>query len=161
MKTVTVILMLGLLPTLCQAQSKVRSRDLTGEWKLVIDIDERELRDEIEDGAEDFNRLGEIIAEAAVDLAVDIIDEIDIRFRFRDDNRVRIEVYVFGIQEVEYADWYINRDGELIIEDDDNDHIAIDDLDVWLREDELLMAFEKDRGKLEYQNIYLIRVDRD
>jgi len=161
MKTVTVLLMLALLPTLSQAQSKVRSRDLKGEWKLVIDIDERELRDEIEDGAEDFDRLGEIIAEAAVDLAVDIIDEIDIRFRFRDDNRVRIEVDVFGAHEVEYADWYINRDGELVIEDEDNDHIAIDDLDVWLREDELLMAYEKDRGKLEYQNVYLIRVEWD
>lgn len=153
--------MLALLPMFGQAQSKVRSRDLVGEWKLVIDIDELDLREEIEDGTEDLDRLGEIISEAAVDLAVNIIDEIDIRFQFRDDNQVRIEVDVFGSHEVEYAEWYINKDGELIIEDEDSHHIGIDDLDVWLKEDDLLMAFEKDHDKLEYQNIYLIRVDRD
>ncbi len=161
MKTAHLIATFMLIPLIGLSQSKVRESDLVGEWKLVIDIHQDDIRDEIEQETEDLDRLGEIISRAAVNFAADIIDKIDIRFRFKDNNRVRIEVDVFGAHEVEYADWYINRHGELIIEDDDNDHVAIDDLEVWLRDDELLMAFEKDRDHLRYQNVYLIRIDRD
>jgi len=159
MKTASFILVLALTPLFVFGQSKVRERDLLGEWKLVIDIDEREIKDEIDGGSEDMDRFGEIVAAAAIDFAMDMIDEIDIRFRFKSNNQVRIDVEAFGVTEVEYAEWYINRHGELVIEDEDND--AIDEVDIWLRDDELLMAFEKDNGRLSYQNVYLIRVDRN
>ena len=95
------------------AQTKVKEKDLIGEWKLVIDLDEVE--DEIERELEDENWLAARFARSISNFALDIVEEIDIRMDFRENGEVRIEVDAFGAREVEYSEWYINRDGEKLV----------------------------------------------
>jgi len=138
------------------AQEKVREKDLIGEWQLVLDIDREDIEREIE---EEENWLARSFAKSVSSFALDIVESIDIEFEFRRNGDVRIEVEVFGEREVEYAEWYINRDGELVIEGEDHDRIEIDDIDVFMMKDGKLHAYEKGRrGKLyEKEEVYLKR----
>ncbi len=148
------------------AQTKVKEKDLIGEWKLVIDLDEVE--DEIERELEDENWLAARFARSISNFALDIVEEIDIRMDFRENGEVRIEVDAFGAREVEYSEWYINRNGELIIEDEDNDrgrrskrnrsvHFG-DDNDVWMMDGNKLFAYDRGyRGRLKKQEVYMVK----
>lgn len=136
------------------AQRPVKEKDLKGVWQLVIDIDREEVKRDIEDEESVF---ASILAKSLTNVVFDLIDEIDIQFEFLPDNRVRIEAEIFGASEVEYADWHINDDGELVIGDTDNFHVNSDDGDdVWLKEGDLLVAYErKDYGKRRNKEVYL------
>ncbi len=149
-----------------QAQSKVKERDLIGEWELVIDLDE--VRDEIEEEIEEENRWVASFARSISNFALDVVESIDITMDFRDNGEVKIIVEVMGEREVEYSEWFINNDGELIIEDDDDNRwrrnkssrIDIDDADVWMMEDGKLQAYEKSRrGRLEKKKeVYMKKI---
>lgn len=140
-----------------QAQKKVKEKDLLGEWELVIDLDE--VRDELEEELEEEeNWLVGRFAKNISNFALDIVEGIDITMDFRINGEVKIIVQVMGEREVEYSEWFINDDGELVIEDDDNDRwrnsrsskVDIDNADVWMWEDGKLQAYEKGRrGRLE------------
>lgn len=137
------------------AQKKVKEKDLIGEWELVIDIDMEDIEEELE---EEENWLARSFAKSVSSFALDIVESIDIEFEFRKNGDLRIDIEVMGEREVEYAEWYINRDGELVIEaEDDRDQIKIDDIDVFMMKDGKLVAYEKGRrGKLyEKEEIYL------
>lgn len=138
------------------AQERVKEKDIIGEWELILDIDREDIEREIE---EEENWLARSFAKSVSSFALDIVESIDIDFEFRENGDLRIEVEVFGEREVEYAEWYINRDGELIIESEDQDRVHIDDIDVFMMEDGNLVAYEKGRrGKLyEKEEIYLKR----
>lgn len=136
------------------AQKKVREKDVIGDWELVIDIDRDDIEREI---GEEENWLARSFAKSISNFALDIVESIDIDLQFRENGDLRIEVEVFGEREVEYAEWYINRDGELIIDSEDSDHVHIDDIDVFLMDEGKLVAYEKGRkGRLyEKEEIYL------
>ena len=78
---------------------------------------------------------------------------------FLKDNEVRVSTEAFGEDDVEYTDWYINSRGELEIGDtdhwDDNDDI------VWLMEDGLLIAYDRDgRTKVDDDaRVYMVKID--
>jgi len=102
---------------------------------------------------------GEIIAKAVVGVVFDVIDELDIYFDFRDNGKVRIEVDIFGVEDIEYADWYINKYGELVIDDTD---VIDNDNDVWLLEGNRLVAYERHshgRKDHDYHEVFLRRID--
>jgi len=139
------------------AQKKVKEKDLIGEWELVIDIDMKDIEEELE---EEENWLAKSVAKSVSSFALGIVESINVEFEFRENGDVRIDVEVMGEREVEYAEWYINKDGELIIEaEDERDQIKIDDIDVFMMKDRNLVAYEKGRrGKLyEKEEIYLKR----
>ena len=97
-------------------------------------------------------------ARSISNFVLDIVESIDIEFEFRPNGDLRIEVEVMGEREVEYAEWYINRDLELIIEaEDDNDHLDIDDIDVFMMKDGKLRAYEKGRRGRLYEKGNLLR----
>lgn len=135
-----------------QAQSKVKERDLKGHWKMVFNLDEDYIQQELED--EDVPWLGRVIVEGVTGVVFNILDEIDIKFEFQRDHRLKIMVDAFGEESVEYAHWHINSRGGLVLEDDD-------DNDVWLFKGDHLVAYEKQNGSLERQPLYLERVDRE
>ena len=140
------------------AQKKVRERDVEGEWKMVIDLD----REEFEEDWDEESEFGRFIAESVTDFVYDIIDEIDIYFEFQSHNRVRVTAGAFGEREVKYTDWHINQDGELIIGEVDDFDIDIGEQedDIWMLEDGVLLSYDKgDHGELDYNNVYLVRVD--
>ncbi|WP_422008361.1 hypothetical protein [Roseivirga pacifica] len=159
-KLITLMLLVGISGSLT-AQSKVKERDVVGEWELVIDIDRREIEEEIE---EESNWLARRFAKSVSNFALDIVESIDIVMDFKDDGDLKITANVFGAREVEWASWYINRDGELIIEDlddRDDDHFTLSDSDVWLfdKDEDHLVPYEKSRrGRLaENEDVYLRR----
>lgn len=148
------------------SQTKVKEKDVIGQWDLIIDLDE--IEDEIERDLEDENWLAARFAKSISNFALNIVEEIDIRMDFREDGELKISVNAFGVRETEYAEWYINRDGELVIEDEDdrrgrsrrNRHINIgDDDDVWMMRGDKLVAYEKGyRGRMKRkEEIYMVK----
>lgn len=151
MKRITTTLLLLAVCVSLQAQSKVRERDILGDWDLIIDLDE--VKEEIEDDLDrEDNWLARRFARGISNFALDIVESIDVRMRFREDGEVKIMLNIFGERDSEYARWYINRDGELIIEDDDRRRGKrkfsmgySDDDSVWMMKDGKLQAYEKSR----------------
>jgi hypothetical protein len=72
---------------------------------------------------------------------------------------LKVSVDAFGDEEIEYAKWEINSDGELKL--GDTDKFQSDDDTVWLIKGRRLVAFEyNERGKLHQKDsIYLERID--
>lgn len=168
MKKLTTTLLLVLVCASLSAQSKVREKDILGEWDLVIDLDEA--RDEIEEELEEEESwLARRFARGISNFAMDIVERIDIKFDFREDGEVKLSINILGEREIEYMDWSINDDGELVIEDNDRDRRDdrrgrnnnsfnfSDDDDVWMMKNGRLQAFEKTRrGRLEIkEEVYL------
>lgn len=165
MKKLTTTLLLVMFCASLTAQSRVREKDILGEWDLVIDLEET--RDEIEEELEEEESwIARRFARGISNFALDIVEKIDIKFDFREDGEVKMTINIFGERDVEYLDWSINDDGELIIEDDDRDrrrnrnHSSFnfsDDDDVWMMKNGRLQAFEKTRrGRLEVkEEVYL------
>lgn len=166
MKKLFTLIMAVSFCTAINAQNKVTEKAVIGEWQLIIDTDE--IEDEIEEELENEHWLARRFARSISNFALDIVGEIDIRMDFRKDGELRIEVDAFGTREVEYAEWYINRDGELIIEDDDdwrskrnrrNRSINFgDDNDVWMMDGDKLVAYDRGyRGRLKKQEVYMVK----
>jgi len=151
MKSIALSLMLVLFIGFnAQAQGKVKERDLRGQWKMVFDFDEDFIEEELD--SKDIPWFGRMVAESVSSFVFNILDEIDIQFEFQPDHRLKILIEVFGEREVEYAHWYINSRGALVLDDDDNDD------DVWLFEGDRLVAYEKYHRSLKKQPVYLVRV---
>ncbi len=138
-----ILTLIGFTATTVQSQDRVRERDLVGTtWKMVFDLDEEA------DGA--FERV--------ILNAVDgLLDEIDIYFEFHDDNEMTVWAGAFGDEEEEEdGEWYINGRGQLFL--DDTDHVDADD-NVWMRDGDRLIPFERKRGRLVRKDeVYLKRV---
>ncbi len=149
------MMILGVISSAAIAQDKVRRSDVEGKtWKLKIDIDD-ELEEELDDADDAFER---IIIKSVAGLVDGIIDGIDIYFEFMPNNELKITVEAFGEREVEYTEWYINKNGALVIEDTDS--FDTDSDDIWLFVDDVLVAFDEDwDGDLDDQNVYLVRID--
>lgn len=156
MKKLITLCLLLMVTSAAWAQQKVKEKDIIGPWQLVIDIDREDIEREIE---EEENWLARSFAKSVSSFALDIVESIDVEFEFRKNGDLRIEVNVMGEREVEYAEWYINGDGELVIEDEGENHIHIDDVDVFMMEDGKLVAYEKGkRGRrIAKEEIYLKR----
>ncbi|MFZ9045850.1 MAG: hypothetical protein ACO2ZZ_08280 [Cyclobacteriaceae bacterium] len=147
---ITALMVMGVAT---QAQQKVNEDDLVGNWKLVIDIEE-ELEREAD---EEDNPFARMMIRGVSGLVEGILDNIDIYFDFQRDGEVKILVEAFDENEVDYAKWYINRNGELIIEDLDNDKIQFDDDDVWMMDGKFLVSIEED-GTIQ-ENVYMTKIE--
>lgn len=148
MKTPLPVLLLFLFAgvSVANAQTRVHYKDLSGTWKLEINIDEEDL--------EEGNTAWDRIVSKTVD---GVLDEIDIYFEFKRENELRVVVDVFGEREVEYSEWHID-DGALYF--GDSEHFDIDD-SIWMFDGGNLAAYNEDRrGRLvkDNQNVYLHRV---
>ncbi|MDA0196167.1 MAG: hypothetical protein O2887_07725 [Bacteroidetes bacterium] len=160
MKKITLLILTIAVTITAYGQSKVMEKDVIGEWKLVIDIDKDQIEREIEDDEDDddMGMFGEFITKSVVGVVFDFIDELDIYFDFRNNGKVRIEVDIFGVEEVEYADWHINKHGELVIDDTD---VINSDVDVWLLDDNRLVAQDRHSHgrKDDDHEVFLRRID--
>ncbi len=151
MKSIALVLVLLYVGFSSPAQKKVKERDLKGHWHMVFDIEDDFIEEEIED--QDIPWLGEIIAKGVSGIVLDVLDEVDVRFEFQKDNRLKIMIDAFGEESVEYAHWMIDSKGGLILDEDEQDD------DVWLFNEGKLYAYEKDNGSLKRQPVYLERVN--
>ncbi len=86
------------------------------------------------------------------------MDEIDIKFDFREDGALRVRVEAFDEKdETEYSTWEINSRGQLSLGESDS---FDSDETIFMQDGDRLVAFEQKRGKLvRKDSIYIIRVD--
>ena len=141
-KPLLIVLLFGFIATFAQAQSRVKSKDLSGTWKMVFDVEKE----------------GDSAAERVILNAVGgFLDEIDIYFEFLPDNELKVRVDAFGDEEIEYSEWHITKAGELSL--GESEHFEDDD-SVWMFRGKRLVSYEYEDGRRvkEKENVYLERV---
>lgn len=153
-KQFLLILFVSLFAYSTTLAQRLRDKDVIGEWELVIDIDEDRIEEEIEEEGSNF---ATSFASAIAGFAIDIVEDLDIVMVFHKDHTLDIVVEMWGSEEIEEGEWYINDDGALvIIEDDDYDG---KDHDVWVKDGKNLVQLEKNRDYDDEANVYLKRLD--
>ena len=68
---------------------------------------------------DDIPFFGEWIAESVISVVSNILDDLEIYFDFSENGRVKVVAEIFGEREVEYSEWFINDNGELVIGETD------------------------------------------
>lgn len=150
MKKIALLCMVALLSSsFVSAQSKVKDRDVLGEWKLHVD-----LQKEIQDKDSDLNFLEKALVGAVSGIITTAMNHVDIRFDFKRNNEVILKIYNKDedTTETETLKWFINNQGQLEIDDLDNDHVNVQHDGAWMLLDKQLVAVEG--GKIE-QAVYL------
>ncbi|GIV58602.1 MAG: hypothetical protein KatS3mg042_1515 [Rhodothermaceae bacterium] len=138
------LFVLALIVPAALAQHRVAPVDLYATWKLVIDLDERAADSALE--------------RFALKVARGFLDEVDIRFVFLDDGRLKVITRAFDDDEpdVEYSEWRINDRGELILGEADT--VDVEDT-VGLWEGGRLVAYEYEDGRRQRkQEVFLRRL---
>jgi len=116
-----------LLVTPAAAQKRVDPDRLDGTWKLVFDIDA-----DAEESA-----LGRVALRAVAGL----LEEVEVRFAFLDDARLRVMVDAFGEKDEDWSEWHVAPEGYLVL--GESEHFDVEDT-VWLFDGDRLVAFERD-----------------
>lgn len=135
--------------SLMNAQSKVKDRDVLGEWKLHVD-----LQKEIQDKDSDLNFLEKALVGAVSGIVTTAMNHVDIRFDFKRNNEVILKIHNKDEDktETEILKWFINKQGQLEIDDLDNDHVNVQHDGAWMLLDKQLVAVEDGKVK---QAVYL------
>ena len=150
MKKIAFLFLAALLSSsLMNAQSKVKDRDLLGEWKLHVD-----LQKEIQDKDSDLNFLEKALVGAVSGIVTTAMNHVDIRFDFKRNNEVILKIHNKDEDktETEILKWFINKQGQLEIDDLDNDHVNVQHDGAWMLLDKQLVAVEYGKVK---QAVYL------
>lgn len=150
MKKIAFLFLAALLSSsLMNAQSKVKDRDVLGEWKLHVD-----LQKEIQDKDSDLNFLEKALVGAVSGIVTTAMNHVDIRFDFKRNNEVILKIHNKDEDktETEILKWFINKQGQLEIDDLDNDHVNVQHDGAWVLLDKQLVAVEDGKVK---QAVYL------
>ena len=150
MKKIAFLFLAALLSSsLMNAQSKVKDRDMLGEWKLHVD-----LQKEIQDKDSDLNFLEKVLVGAVFGIVTTAMNHVDIRFDFKRNNEVILKIHNKDDDktETEILKWFINKQGQLEIDDLDNDHVNVQHDGAWMLLDKQLVAVEDGKVK---QAVYL------
>lgn len=143
-----------LLITTGLSQHRLKEKDVLGNWKLIIDIDE-ELQEAENDLEKEDNVVGKIVLSSISGLVNGILDEVEIYMEFLPKGEAKIWIEAFGEKEIEYTSWRIDDNGKLFIEDTDS---YSSDQDFWVMKDGVLVSSEG-RNEENHQNVYLVNVD--
>jgi hypothetical protein len=150
MKKIAFLFLAALLSSsLMNAQSKVKDRGVLGEWKLHLD-----LQKEIQDKDSDLNFLEKALVGAVSGIVTTAMNHVDIRFDFKRNNEVILKIHNKDEDktETEILKWFINKQGQLEIDDLDNDHVNVQHDGAWMLLDKQLVAVEDGKVK---QAVYL------
>ena len=145
-RTLSALTLLLALATGANAQSRVHEKDLTGTWKLVVD-----LRGEAQNAD---NALARIALKAANGL----MDEIDVRFEFQSEHRLQVTTKAFDEDaDVEITEWTVNDRGQLTFGETKN---VQTENSVWMFVDGHLVPFEMKDGRLVRDDNNNVRIER-
>lgn len=150
MKKIAFLFLAALLSSsLMNAQSKVKDREVLGEWKLHVN-----LQKEIQDKDSDLNFLEKALVGAVSGILTTAMNHVDIRFDFKRNNEVILKIHNKDEDktETEILKWFINKQGQLEIDDLDNDHVNVQHDGAWMLLDKQLVAVEDGKVK---QAVYL------
>lgn len=155
LKTTALILICSLFLTTALQAQKVKEKDLIGNWKLIINLEEAFEEAEME-MKEDDSVLGKIVLSSVSGLVTGILDEIEIYMEFKPKGELKIMVNAFGEKEVEYSSWDIDKQGRLYIKDTNS--YSSDDHDYWILQDDVLVSIDEGNSVPD-KNVYMVKLD--
>ena len=135
------------------SQQKISPKDLYGQWKLHIDIQEA-----IKEAAYDHSFIENVLISGISEMMTSIINEVRVTFNFQKNNDLILTI-VSPIEdtetEVENLKWNLNSKNQVIIEDIDNDQVQLQNEGFWLLQNGGLINFDE-QGDFQ-EHVYLVR----
>ena len=135
------------------SQQKISPKDLYGQWKLHIDIQEA-----MKEAADDRSFIENVLISGVSDMVESILNEVTVTFDFQKNNELVLTISITiedTETEVENLKWNLNSKNQLIIEDIDNDQVQLQNEGFWLLKNGVLINFDE-QGDFQ-EHVYLVR----
>ena len=135
------------------SQQKINPKDLYGQWKLHIDIQEA-----MKEAADDRSFIENVLISGVSDIVESILNEVTVTFDFQKNNELVLTIAITiedTETEVENLKWNLNSKNQLIIEDIDNDQVQLQNEGFWLLKNGVLINFDE-QGDFQ-EHVYLVR----
>lgn len=135
------------------SQQKINPKDLYGQWKLHIDIQEA-----MKEAADDRSFIENVLISGVSDMVESILNEVTVTFDFQKNNELVLTIAITiedTETEVENLKWNLNSKNQLIIEDIDNDQVQLQNEGFWLLKNGVLINFDE-QGDFQ-EHVYLVR----
>jgi archaellum component FlaF (FlaF/FlaG flagellin family) len=135
------------------SQQKISPKDLYGQWKLHIDIQEA-----MKEAADDRSFIENVLISGVSDMVESILNEVTVTFDFQKNNELVLTIAITiedTETEVENLKWNLNSKNQLIIEDIDNDQVQLQNEGFWLLKNGVLINFDE-QGDFQ-EHVYLVR----
>lgn len=133
------------------SQQKINPKDLYGQWKLHIDIQEA-----MKEAADDRIFIENVLISGVSDMVESILNEVTVTFDFQKNNELVLTIAITiedTETEVENLKWNLNSKNQLIIAD--NDHVQLQNEGFWLLKNGVLINFDE-QGDFQ-EHVYLVR----
>ena len=153
-RTITTLLFAILVSSITFSQSKVKEKDIIGEWKFHLNLDKA-----IDDETKDSDNFEKIIVSGILKTVNKLVDHVDIKFHFKKDHTLTIaQKSNIGedAETIENHRWKINNEGQLVTSSikDGNQNFNSDN--VWmLRKGKLISV---DENKEVEENVWMERI---
>ncbi len=134
------------------AQSGIKEKDVLGPWKFHLDLSK-----EINKASSNLNFFEKMVAGAVTGVVDAAMEQVDIQFNFKRGQKVILTVHNKELNETdqETLHWFINEQGQLEIDDIDNDNINVSNDGVWILKGNKLVVLEDNDLK---EGVYLERL---
>ncbi|MCI4642807.1 MAG: hypothetical protein MRY51_08115 [Flavobacteriaceae bacterium] len=148
----SILLMFFLLGSTANAQSSIKENEVLGPWRFHL-----ELSKEINKASSDLNFFERMVAGAVSGIVDTAMEQIDIQFLFKKGQKVILTIHNKELNETKHETlhWFINDQGQLEIDDLENENIKVSSDGVWVLKDNKLVVLEGNKLK---EGIYLERL---
>ncbi len=151
-KIVSSLLLFFVVLSTANAQNPIKEKDVLGPWKFHLDLSK-----EINKASSNLNFFEKMVAGAVTGVVDAAMEQVDIQFNFKRGQKVILTVHNKDLNETdqETLHWFINEQGQLEIDDIDNENINVSNDGVWVLKDNKLVVFEDNDLK---EGVYLERL---
>jgi hypothetical protein len=152
-RTLKTLLFALLISSFAFSQSKVKEKDVIGEWKFHLNFDK-----EIEE-ANDGDGIEKTFVAGILKTVDKLVEKVDIKFHFKKNHILTVtQKSSIGrsTETIENYKWEIDKRGKLITSDIDSDHLKFNDHNGWMIRDGKLVSV--DENKEVEENVYMERV---
>lgn len=151
-KIVSSLLLFFVMLSTANAQNRIKEKDVLGPWKFHLDLSK-----EINKASSNLNFFEKMVAGAVTGVVDAAMEQVDIQFDFKKGQKVILTVHNKDKDETkqETLHWSINEQGQLEIDDIDNENINVSNDGVWVLKDNKLVVFEDNDLK---EGVYLERL---
>ncbi|MCW1952751.1 MAG: hypothetical protein KIH80_001080 [Flavobacteriia bacterium] len=146
------LLLFFMVLSTANAQSGIKEKDVLGPWKFHLDLSK-----EINKASSNLNFFEKMVAGAVTGVVDAAMEQVDIQFNFKRGQKVILTVHNKELNETdqETLHWFINEQGQLEIDDIDNDNINVSNDGVWILKGNKLVVLEDNDLK---EGVYLERL---
>lgn len=151
-KFISSLLLFFVVLSTANAQSGIKEKDVLGPWKFHLDLSK-----EINKASSNLNFFEKMVAGAVTGVVDAAMEQVDIQFNFKRGQKVILTVHNKELNETdqETLHWFINEQGQLEIDDIDNDNINVSNDGVWILKGNKLVVLEDNDLK---EGVYLERL---